>query len=315
LNLVYRKNRHRDPLHAWGRRALLMALLGLGSASPSVALANDGVKATGVLDPSEGAYGPPIDDANPEASVPDVKAMNADPLAAAYMVMELSVRAEQAESDKDFAAAVRYFRALAKAVPERALAFSKLCQHYQALGERDNAIASCRRATELPGAKLADHLSYAGLLLGQSPPGQSLAPSVVSELDATFRHLEGQKIDAPEVDVLVCKLGLKLEDAARLRSCVERLLKRDPDGALTLSHQFSLALLERDFSLAESVLERARAASLPTEAVALMQQELELRRGPASTARITQLVGGAFTLALVVWALSALWRRRLTVTA
>lgn len=309
------RNWRRDSWQTWGRRALLVGLVGLGSASTSVAFAEEDVKPAGVFDPSEGAYGPPIDDANPEASVPDAKAMDADPLAAAYLVMELSVRAERAEAEKDIAAAVRYFRALAKAFPDRALAFSKLCQHYAALGERENAIASCRRATELPGAKLADHLSYAALLLAQSPPGETLAPSVVSELDATFSHLEGQKIDAPEVDVLMCKLGLKLEDVARLRSCVERLEKRDPDGALTLSHQFSLALLERDFSVAENVLERARAASLPADALALMQDELEARQAPGSTARITQLVGGAFTLAFLVWALSALWRRRLTATA
>ena len=69
---------------------------------------------------------------------------------------ELIARAEAASQRGDHAAAVRYYRAVASAVPERAVAFSKLCKAHEALGEVQEAIRSCRKALGKGGAELEE---------------------------------------------------------------------------------------------------------------------------------------------------------------
>src|SRR5688500_614031 len=75
-----------------------------------------------------------IDDLHPEKSVPTPAEALKDPLAMGQLTMELAHRAEQATNAKDPARAARYYVALAKAVPDRATAFSKACAAFEQAG-------------------------------------------------------------------------------------------------------------------------------------------------------------------------------------
>lgn len=290
-------------------RALLAGTV-LSAALTTDVIAETSPEPGAIFDPSEGVYGPPIDDSDPASSVPSQAVLDADPLAAGYLLMELSLRAEVAEAEKDYAAAARYFQAIAKAVPDRALAFSKLCHYHQLLAESDKALAACARATRLEGSKLADHLSYAALVLASAPAGQSLSPQAVVELEATLQHLDAEGVTAPELDILMCKFAVKVGDSQRLRRCVDRMVAKDPESPLTFSHRFSLALMEQDHGEASEVLDEARAANVPIEALDLMTRELESRRRAISPTLVAKAGGAVAGAAGAAWALMAVWRRR-----
>jgi hypothetical protein len=68
----------------------------------------------------------PIDDANPEAGVPTQVQANERPLDFGYYLQDLNERAERAVKRGDTDAAVRYYRAMAKAVPDSKIPVEKL---------------------------------------------------------------------------------------------------------------------------------------------------------------------------------------------
>src|SRR6185295_19190649 len=70
----------------------------------------------------------PIDLANPEASVPDVAKRNAKPLEFGYYLQDLIALGDDAMKRGDHGAAAHFFSAFAMAVPDRSVAFSKLCE-------------------------------------------------------------------------------------------------------------------------------------------------------------------------------------------
>src|SRR5262245_12584459 len=84
-----------------------------------------------------------INDANPEASVPDLKVANENPLEFGYFLQDLLLRAEEARKAKDYPAVVRYYRAVAKGAPERAKGWGKLCEAYQLVNDRVKALNAC----------------------------------------------------------------------------------------------------------------------------------------------------------------------------
>ena len=95
--------------------------------------------------------------------------------------MDLSDRAEEAEKNQDWAKAVRYYEAIAKAVPDRAVAFSRQCRAYAEMKETSRAIDACRKATTLPGVKLEDFLRLASLLMDRTPDGVAVPAADVSD--------------------------------------------------------------------------------------------------------------------------------------
>jgi hypothetical protein len=74
-----------------------------------------------------------IDEHDPEASVPTPEQAMRNPLEMGYLLMDLIARAEAATQRGDHAAAVRYHRAIVKAVPARALAHANLCRAQETL--------------------------------------------------------------------------------------------------------------------------------------------------------------------------------------
>jgi hypothetical protein len=258
----------------------------------------------------EGPYGPEINDADPESSIPDQGGLNRDPIATGYMLMEMSLRAEKAEGERDWPKALRYYRALGKAVPERSVSFSRICNVYIQMSETDLAIEACRKATRLQGVTVNDFLRLATLLLERTPEGVGLPPDDVKEIEAVVRHLRKDNPEGQEPQILLCRLAVKLGSVPGLRECVDKLEQALPHDATTLTFKFSLALLEKDLSKAHEVIDEARQAELPAEAIGLMQKELSTRARQKLTRQLATgaaVVGVPFAAAT---ALLALWRRR-----
>ena len=140
-----------------------------------------------------------LNDADPEASVPPPAQRNANPLQFGYFLQDLLDRAAAATKQGDTAAAIRYHRAIAKAVPERALAFSRLCALYESTGQRQAAIAACRGAVDREGVVIDDYVRYVRLLLGSSG---AVAQGDAEEVRAVLAHLRSQPGTGATVDEL-----------------------------------------------------------------------------------------------------------------
>lgn len=240
----------------------------------------------------------------PEAVViPSTAELDRDPLAAADLLMELSDKAERAEANHQPEAAVPYYLGIARLVPDRALAFSRLCRIYQQIEQHELAVQACKQATGLPGVVLADYLRYASLLL-QPVPDRTLSADEVSEVDAVFAHLAAQGSQSADAGWLMCRLGVKLESVERLQQCLDVLERALPDASATLPYRFSLAMLERDFTRARDLIQRAEESGLGPEVTGLMRRELELRdsRSPllAVSLALVAMVGIALALGRVL---------------
>jgi hypothetical protein len=135
-----------------------------------------------------------VNEENPSASIPSVEERNAAPLEFGYFLQDLYTRAELAFEKKDYANSVKYFEAIAKTIPDRALSFSKLCQGYQQLGKLDIAAANCGKAIQLEGATLVDHLRFIELSLSRGP----LTPEDVANIDASVNHVSAHVAAVPE---------------------------------------------------------------------------------------------------------------------
>src|SRR3954470_19986691 len=72
-----------------------------------------------------------IDEADPSRSIPAPEERDAAPLDFAYFLMNLSERAEAAEKQGKRDEQIAYLRALAAAVPNRSIGFSKLCAAFE----------------------------------------------------------------------------------------------------------------------------------------------------------------------------------------
>ena len=87
----------------------------------------------------------PIDDEDPESSIPPVEEQNKKPLELGYFIQDLVAKAEKAGQAGDHVAEARYYGALTKVAPS-AYAPSKLCSAFEAAGDLTKASAACRTA-------------------------------------------------------------------------------------------------------------------------------------------------------------------------
>src|SRR5260370_7948601 len=95
--------------------------------------------------------------AAPASSSPPLQFQNASPLEFGYFLQDLLDRAAAADKGQNQPAAIRYYRAVTSAVPDRAVGFSRLCPVLQAPGQREPPIASPPPALGFP--PLAPHPS------------------------------------------------------------------------------------------------------------------------------------------------------------
>ncbi len=181
---------------------------------------------------------------DPESQIPGVKERNDNALEFGYFLQDLSAEALKAERKKDYRAAVKFWRASAKAVPDEAIAFSRACRDYQLLEEREHGMEFCGKALGLHGSTTEDFIRFAELVVSTPNP---LTDAEVQDLDAAVQHLSAQPDGQGPAAVVECQLGVKLEDEKRLAHCTSVLAKTTPNDPHTLTFQWSLAMKRHDF--------------------------------------------------------------------
>jgi hypothetical protein len=216
-----------------------------------------------------------VDDADPEGHVPTAEQGNGNPLQFGYWLMDVAAKADEAEKKGDHRTAIKYYRALARAVPDRSVSYGKMCAAYEALGERDHGLQSCRDALGRQGVRVEDFGRYVRLLLDHPGPATSAEQAEITEIANHLRGDPATRVGADEVD---CQLAVRMNDRALLRRCVAQLVVAIPDNPITVTYQFALAVEEGDLGLASRLLERARLTGVQGAGLADMEKLLRARR-------------------------------------
>ncbi len=227
---------------------ILSVLSGRASAQPIVA-----PKIESKQPPAAGKL--QINDADPVSSVPTPEQRDSNPVGYAYFIMDLTSRAEKAVRLDDHQAAVKYFSALAKAVPDRSIAYTRLCSSYEALGDWKQALDSCRAALGLAGVTDQDYRNYADLVVRRKP---NFGKADVTDLDEIVKHLRQNLPDNSVADEVECELGLKVKDRMRVQRCTQNLAARWPNNQKTLTYQWAFAVMRNDYSAASQLLEKLK---------------------------------------------------------
>jgi hypothetical protein len=241
----------------------------------------------------------PIDDQNPEKSIPAPDVIAKDPLEMGYWVMDLIAKATMASKMGNHEAATRYYAAMAKAVPNRAIPYSKMCKEYLTMGDRQNGYAACAAAVTLPGATLDDYTQYVGLVLASSG---KLPDKILASLDILASRLQAMPPGTNGVDELLCAIGVREHNDELLGKCVPNLVARSPSDPLTFIAQWTLAVDRGDMTAAHDVIDRARAAGVSAETVG----QLEDRFAQESPRRTRATILGITMVVLLIVALGAL---------
>jgi hypothetical protein len=126
--------------------------------------------------------------------VPSAEERNSDPLEFGYFLQDLMLRAQTAYQAENWPATVKYFEAMAIAVPDIARPHSTLCVAHAKLGNFDVARAFCWKATTLQGAKVIDHLRFVDLTLRR----QKLDETNVVEIEESLKHLREHAAQHPQ---------------------------------------------------------------------------------------------------------------------
>jgi len=224
-----------------------------------------------------------VDDSDPENSIPTEEARGKDPLQFGYWLQDVALKGEIASKHKDYPAAVKYYRAMAKAVPDRAISFSKLCEAYEAAGDSEKAIASCGSALLVQGVKQGDYARYVHLVLARPGP---INKKDEETLTGVIDNLKADPNAHPLADQLECDFAIRAGHPAQLKGCTEALVASAPDDPETIRAQFALAMQNRDLAQARQVVERAKKAGVKEEGLRLMQQDIIT----ASNMRVWSLV-------------------------
>jgi hypothetical protein len=242
---------------------------------------------------------------SPESSVPPDAVKNKNPLEFGYFVQDLLARAEEAKAQKNYAALVGLYRAVAKAVPDQAKGWSKLCDAYRLVNDRARAARSCKNAIERPGAELNDFVSYVNLTLEKSEP---LTSEEVVDLKAVLDHLAGESTLGLVPTQLRCQLGVKTHDVPMLEACTAALAKAAPNDVKTVIFQWHLAVRKGQNTEAARLLERAKGLGLPAENLERMETFTPAAATLRWRTRIWSGLGLAAVLVAMAWA--GWWSRK-----
>ncbi len=208
-----------------------------------------------------------VNDADPVSSVPTPEQRDSNPLSYAYFIMDLTGRAEKAVRLGDHQSAVKYFSALAKAIPDRSIAYTRLCTSYAALGDWKPALESCRTALGLGGVTDQDYRNYAELVVQRK---HDFGKADVTDLDEIVKHLRQNLPNSSAADEIECELGLKVKDSARLRRCTQNLATRLPNDQKTLTYQWAFAVMRKDYPAASQLLARLKKTNAKPEVIRKM---------------------------------------------
>jgi tetratricopeptide (TPR) repeat protein len=247
-----------------------------------------------------------ISDEHPEDGIPSEEARNAEPLEFGYWLQDLTLKAERARERGDHSAAARFDSALALAVPDQAIAFGRLCEDYEALGDIERAIQNCGSALLRDGTTLRDYTRFVDVVASRTGP---LTPDETAALTRVVAHLRADPAAASAIDDVECKVGVRTSDIALLGECTRALSARDAGSAKILGYEWALAILEGRLGDAEALISRARASGMP---VAEMVQTTAAATASRTRERWHLVVSLAGLGVLLTSALYAVWllRRR-----
>jgi len=211
----------------------------------------------------------PIDDADPESSVPGPDEAVKQPLQFGYLIQDLAARAEAASKRGDHLAAARYYGALAKTGPTMAYPPRKMCVELEAAGDLPLAVQACRSAISRLASTEEDYTRFVQLVLAQKDP---LPAGERKELDAVINHLATDlKRDDVVPTILRCEVDLRYRDVPALEACTAELAQKAPKDPKTISLQWALAVERRDHASAESLLDSARGVGMGADSLARME--------------------------------------------
>src|SRR4051812_13558756 len=172
-----------------------------------------------------------IDDGDPEAHVPDARERIGNPLEFGYYLQDLLAKAELSTKRNDHQRAIKYYRALAAAIPEQATAWSKLCESYDKAHDPTHAVRACKYAIDREGVQLDDYRRYFALMAARP---RDLVPEERNEITEVLDHLDKQPELATPTAHFRCQAAAKMKDAPGLRACTAVLAKVAPDDPKTI---------------------------------------------------------------------------------
>ncbi len=252
----------------------------------------------------------PVDDRNPDSNIPTEAERNADPLQFGYWLQDVALKGEHASKRGDHAAAAKFYDALAKAVPDRAVGFAKACEEYEATGDRERAISRCGDALLRDGLRVEDYTHFVHLVVGKPGP---LSDTETAALDHVASHMRTDPAGRPFADELECEVATRTSNLGDIRECTAALMARAPDDSRTISYSWALAVAEGRTRDADTLVVRATAAGVRPEDIQRM------KRATADGALVRSLRISAFVvaiglllagLAMGILGLRALWTRR-----
>ena len=206
----------------------------------------------------------PVDDTDPESSVPSDRKKEHNPLQFGYWLMDLTYKADLATKRSDYQASIKYYKALVKAVPDRSVSYTRLCESYEAAGDWKSAVDACATALTQGGVTVNEYAHYFSVALAKKG---ALSGQEVDALSSVLDHLRGDPAGSQVVDDLMCQLGVRLEDVNRLEQCTTALAAKSPTDPRTISYQWALALKRGNFDEAAGLIERARATDMKPEGI------------------------------------------------
>jgi tetratricopeptide (TPR) repeat protein len=212
----------------------------------------------------------PVDPKDPSSSIPTPAQRDANPLEYGYFLMDVADQAAKATNRGDHQAAARYWMALYKAVPDRSVSLTKACASYEAAGDIENAIKTCKLALKFDGVLVNDFARFVSVSLKK--PG-ALSAQELTDIDAVIKHLEETGAEHAVVDELNCNVAMKQNDLPRLEACSSSLAARVPDHPQTIYYQWAAAILKGDSTAARRLVERAKFVHSNPQRIEEMQRK------------------------------------------
>jgi tetratricopeptide (TPR) repeat protein len=246
-----------------------------------------------------------INDRDPESTVPTPKQRDGNPLEYGYFIQDLLAKAEAAIKRQDHQAAIRYYRALALAVPDRAVAWSRLCKAYEIVNDRQRAIGACRYAIDREGAELKDFSRFVRVVVAKQG---DLSSEERTALNEVLTHLDKQPDMAIPAAHLRCQAAVKTQDQAAMGACTGVLAKAAPDDPKTIVFQWSYAVMRGQQAEAARLIDRAEKSGVSFESLEQMSKVTKAsRRWPSRLMGVAAVAGVAGLLGVLFFLL----RRRL----
>jgi|HubBroStandDraft_6_1064221.scaffolds.fasta_scaffold30588_4 tetratricopeptide (TPR) repeat protein len=245
-----------------------------------------------------------INDDDPASNIPGEGLRNRNPLAFANWLGDVADRGAKASKLGDHDKAIKYFKALAIAVPDSAPPFAKLCEEYEALGRREDGITACALALLREGVRLDDYDRYVRLVVGR--PGRLSDKDLATLLDVVDHVRKDPDAGELPAERLTCDIGIKTQDAKYLGECSAMLSKAAPNDPKAIAYQWSLAMVDHRYDEAWHIIARAKAAGYKDDSIAEMEgaTKSELQRRHMfimlAAASIALLLAAAVIITLIV---------------